>query len=148
MRPSQGPVEKAEPGLPASVTSATFNNDLGRISAFLEDTKLRGNVVGKQPCGDLSNFRAICANVRGFRQGCGELAQTAVSVSAHLISVCETHLFGDCIDPLIPKGYVVGSRKDRSNHGGGVLLLVYESLLFTTYDCRAFYKKGVSEIVA
>ena len=124
MRRSQGPVEKAETGLPASVTSATFSNDLGRISALLEDTKLRGNVIiRKQPGGDPSKFRAICANVRGFRQGCGELAQTAVSVSAHLISVCETHLFGDCIDPLIPKGYVVGSRKGRSNQGGDVLLL-------------------------
>ena len=61
------------------------------------------------------------ANVRGLRQGEGELRAHVCALRPHLVLLTETHLCGADPDSLfVPHGYKVVQRCDRSKHGGGV----------------------------
>ena len=48
----------------------------------------------------------------------------------------------------LPPGYTVTARKDRTCHGGGVLLLCKDCLLVDAIDYANFYEIGSCEFVA
>ena len=45
-------------------------------------------------------------------------------------------------------GYAVAVQKDRSSHGGGVLIMCKSHLLVDVIDCTDYYVRGACEIVA
>ena len=59
----------------------------------------------------------------------------------------ETHLAGEPLQMKLPRGYVVAARRDRSRHGGGVLLLCRDDLLVDSVDCEEYYVSVTSEII-
>ena len=65
-----------------------------------------------------------------------------------MICLTETHLCQDATDTICPAGYVVASRRDRSRHGGGVVIMTQENFLFDEIDTTAVSLPEVSEIVA
>ena len=44
--------------------------------------------------------------------------------------------------------YVIAAQKDRSSHGGGVLIMRKSHLLVDVIDCTNYYVSGACEIVA
>ena len=62
-----------------------------------------------------------------------------------MICLTEIHLFQDGIDSFCPAGYVVVACRDRSRHGGGVIIMVRENIFFDEIDTSAI---EVSEVVA
>ena len=48
----------------------------------------------------------------------------------------------------LPPGYAVVARKDRTRHGGGVLLLCKDYWLVDSIDCKDFYVAGSCEFIA
>ena len=60
------------------------------------------------------------------------------------IVLIEMHLDSDSVTPFLPVGYVVVARKDRSSHGGGMLIMCKSYLLIDVVDCTEYY---VSELV-
>ena len=61
----------------------------------------------------------------------------------------ETFLLdGDAINPLTPEGYFCAGRRDRTKHGGGVLVFLRDSLLYSSYDTSAYHIPETAEMVA
>ena len=88
-------------------------------------------------------------NIRGFKQGCGELARITVDTRAHVVCVTESHLDRDSIgDVSIPEGYYVAAQKDQTANGGGVLIIARQSLMGSELDGSDFYLPEKSEMVA
>ena len=71
----------------------------------------------------------LYANVRGLRQASGELRKRVVDSQPHLIGLTETHLCKDPIAGLLPQGYKLVARLDRTNKGGGLLWAAKSHLL-------------------
>ena len=78
---------------------------------------------------EMSGLTCLFMNIRGLYQGAGELCAASLHLQPDFIALVETHLDSDSIIPFLPVGYVVVARKDRSSHGGGVLIMCY--ILFT-----------------
>jgi hypothetical protein len=79
-------------------------------------------------------LKVLLTNVRGLRQASAELSMRAVQYKPHLIGLVETHLCKDSISGLLPQGYSVVSRLDRSKHGGGLLWAAKSHLLVDKVD--------------
>ena len=58
------------------------------------------------------------ANVRGLKQGSGELQKHVDKKQPEFIYLSETHIDGGTVSNLIPRGYKVAARLDRNRHGG------------------------------
>ena len=65
-----------------------------------------------------------------------------------VVCLSETHLYDDAPDSFCPPGYVVAARRDRSKHGGGVLILIREYILFEEIDTATFSIAERAELVA
>ena len=78
----------------------------------------------------------------------GELCKTCSTLHPVFICLTETHLFHDATDTICPTGYVIAARRDRSLHGGGVIIMVQENLLFDEIDASMVSLPEVAEIVA
>ena len=116
------------------------DNDTGAAAEEKEEEK---QLSGAQ------KVRTIYANVRGLRQAAGELRSMVSLQRPHLIVLTETHLNGDSVEAeMLPVGYKVAARFDRTIHGGGVLILVQDQLLVDTVQCGSWCKKKVAEIIA
>ena len=124
-----------------------ISNDFNKV---LETESAGLTSCGKRPCGDVSSaLRMLVTNIRGFAQGCGELARVAVDTCAHVVCVTESHLDLDLIsDVSIPEGYYVAARKDRTTNGGGVLIIAQQSLMGSEFDVNDFYLPEKNEMVA
>ena len=71
------------------------------------------------------------SNVRVYHQ---ELSANSLLLCPGVIALVETHLAGAPLRMELPSGYVVAARRDRSRHGGGVLLLCRDDLLVDSVD--------------
>ena len=71
--------------------------------------------------GDFDKLRVLLANVRGLRQAAAELSKRVCEYRPHLIGLVETHLDGEPLGGLLPQGYKVVNRLDRTKHGGGLI---------------------------
>ena len=71
------------------------------------------NKVGKHQ-DENSSMSLLVTNIRGFRQGCSDLAQMANFHSLpHFLCNTETHLENDSLQSgMCPEGYVSVARKD------------------------------------
>ena len=74
----------------------------------------------------------------------GEIHETRPSI----VCLTETHLLADATDSFCPSGYVVAARRDRSRHGGGVLILAQEAILFEEIDASTIAVPETAELVA
>ena len=68
----------------------------------------------------------------------------------HPFFVCltETHLSDDPADSVCPPGYMIAARRDRTRHGGGVLILARDSCLFDEIDTTTVAVPCTAELVA
>lgn len=89
----------------------------------------------------------LYSNARGLRQAAGELSQLIAEKRPPFFAICETHLNGDPIKPLIPSGYKEVARLDRSLHGGGLLIGAKSHLLVNTLDMSKYNVKEKAELV-
>jgi hypothetical protein len=104
-----------------------LQSDLSTISGHAvaaESSALDSYSISASNKGQL---RILLANVRGLRQAAGELSKLANEFKPHLIGIVETHLQGDSLNGLLPRGYRCAHRLDRTKHGGG---LMWASLRF------------------
>jgi len=90
----------------------------------------------------------LYSNVCSLRQAYGELCKTCSTLQPAIICLTETHLFDDAPDSICPAGYVVAARRDRSKHGGGVIIMVRETVLFDEIDTTNVSSPGASKVVA
>jgi len=81
-----------------------------------------------------------------MRQASGEFCQQILDCDADVWAITESHLKDDPARPLIPRGYKVVSRKDRSKHGGGLLLGCKKHLLANPLDLKKYHTTGVAEL--
>jgi hypothetical protein len=92
--------------------------------------------------------KVIYANIRGLRQGAAQLRHRVATFDPMFVVLTETHLDGDSLDAeMLPPGYRVFARKDRTKHGGGVLILGLEMLLVNDLKLDKYHAPCVSEIV-
>ena len=92
----------------------------------------------------LRPLNGFLANARGLRQGSGELQKHADSLRPDFICVTETHLGGDMVSLLIPRGYKVAARLDRNKHGGGLLICVLKHHLVDVLPLSTYNTVGVA----
>ena len=64
-----------------------------------------------------------------------------------IVCLSETHLYDDAPDSFCPPGYIVTTRRDRSKHGGGILILIQEHILFEEVDTAAISVAEKAELV-
>ena len=143
----QEPSSRRLMGSPCAFTRVKISDDFKKI---LETESAGLNSCGERPCRDVSSaLRMLVTNIRGFKQGCGELARVTVDTRAHVVCVTESHLDRDSIgDVSMPEGYYVAARKDRMAKGGGVLIITQQSLMGSEFDVSDFYLPEKSEMVA
>ena len=87
-------------------------------------------------------------NLRVLCQGAGDLCAAVQDCHPDFVGLVETHLDGASIGMYLPPGYIVAGHKDRTHHGGGVLLLCRGCLLVNASDCADFYVVGSCEFIA
>ena len=85
-------------------------------------------------------------NARGFKQASGEFSQQITDCDADFWAITEAHLKDDIVKSLIPSGYNIISRKDRSKHGGGLLLGAKSHLLTNPLSLDKYNISGVAEL--
>ena len=54
----------------------------------------------------------------------------------------------DPVDSVCPPGYMIAARRDRTRHGGGVLILARDSCLFDEIDTTTVAIPCTAELVA
>ena len=89
----------------------------------------------------------VYGNARGLRQGSCDFRRTVAIKRPTFFAVCETHLKGDPVKPLIPWGYEVLCRLDRSKHGGGLLLGAKKHILADKLKMDKYNSPGNVEMV-
>ena len=81
-----------------------------------------GTICGALVSPELDELLILLSNVRGLRQGAGELRQRAHEFKPHLVVLDEFHLGkADLLNRLFPPGFKCVSRSDRTRHGGGII---------------------------
>lgn len=97
-------------------------------------------------------MRVLYSNVRGLRQAAGELRSLAQEEKPEIFVLTETHLKDDSVEAeMLPVGYKVVARFDRTKHGGGVLsgvmIMALDPLLLDEIKCDKWCAKKTAEIV-
>jgi hypothetical protein len=106
----------------------------------------RGPACVLAPADDADTVDWLYSNVRGLRQAAGELSILANTHRPHFIGLSETHTKADPMKALLPKGYKVAARLDRSMRGGGVVVAAQDHLLVDVVDMKAYFKLKVAEM--
>ena len=86
--------------------------------------------------------------MHSLRQAFGELCKTCLLYHPFFVCLTETHLSGDPVDSICPPSYVIAACRDRTKHGGGVLILARDSCLFDEIDTTAVAIPGTAELIA
>jgi len=95
-----------------------------------------------------TSLTVLYSNVHSLRQAYGELCKICSDLHLTMICLTEIHLFEDVTDSFCPAGYVVAAHSDRSQHGGGVIIMVQENIFFDEIDTTAVSIPELSEVVA
>ena len=95
-----------------------------------------------------TSLTVLYSNIRGLHQARGELCKTCSEFRPSIVCLTETHLLADATDSFCPLGYVVAARRDRSLHGGVVLILAQEAILFEEIDTSTIAVLETVELVA
>jgi len=64
-----------------------------------------------------------------------------------IVCLTETHLYQDVADTICPPGYIIAARGDRTKHGGGMIILIKDCLLFEEIDTLSLSVARVAELV-
>jgi len=94
----------------------------------------------------LPTVTGFYSNARSIHQASGDLCQQILDCDADVWGVTEAHLGGEPISALIPRGYNVVCRKDRSKHGGGLLLGAKKHLLCDPVDMTKYNVPNIAEM--
>ena len=87
-------------------------------------------------------------NLQSLCQGAGDLCAAIQDFYPDFVGLVETHLDSTSIGTSLPPQYTVAAHKDRTHHGGGVLILCKDYLLVDVIDCANFYIAGSCELIA
>lgn len=93
----------------------------------------------------LPHITGFYANVRGLRQASGDIRKQIPRLDADVFVLSETHLRDDPSKQLIPTGYKVVSRMDRTKNGGGLICGVRKHLLASSLDFITYSISKVAE---
>ena len=111
-----------------------------------EDTIL--DQCTNEVCGAASRAVAVYGNVRGFHQAACEIAIYMRAHSPHFGMFCECHLDpGEPLNRLMPHGYKVVARLDRTAHGGGLLMMSRNDLLCDVVDMKEYNTVEHAELI-
>ena len=86
------------------------------------------------------------ANVRSLRQASGDIQRQVTVIDADIFFVTESHLKDDPTRCLIPSGYKVVGRFDRTKHGGGVIAGAKKHLLASKLDLSEYCIREEAEM--
>ena len=81
-----------------------------------------------------ASLTALYSNIRSLRQAYGKLCKTCSDLCPTVICLTKTHIFQDATDLFCPAGYMVVAHRDQSRHGGGVIIMVQQNILFNKID--------------
>lgn len=96
-----------------------------------------------------SRASAVYANLRGFNQAAQEVVIYVHNKKPHFAFINETHLNADePINRLMPTGYKVVSRLDRTANGGGLMIWSRSDLLCDLLDMKEYNTVETSELIA
>ena len=71
-----------------------------------------------------------------MRQAAGELRAMVLLHEPAIVVFTESHLDGDSVEAeMLPAGYKVVARFDRTKHGGGVIILAQDQPLLDAVTC-------------
>ena len=98
--------------------------------------------AGPVHTGATSDATWVYGNSRGLRQGCGDFRKTVATKRPTFFGVNESHLKGDPVKPLIPWGYKVLCRLDRTKNGGGLLIGCKKQVLADTLNLHKYNTVG------
>ena len=88
------------------------------------------------------------SNVRGLRQANSEFRNAVHTHRPTFVVLTETHLKDDAVEAeMLPDGYKVAARYDRSVHGGGVIIFSQDHLLVDRIKCDKWCISEKAEIV-
>ena len=119
----------------ADVNSLPFCDAMTSVTTFLEEQQdLEGTLL-----------TVLYSNVHSLCQAYGESCKTCITLCP---VITETHLFQDAADSICPADFVVAARQDRSLYGGGVIIMVHETVLFDEIGTTCISIPELSEIVA
>ena len=82
-----------------------------------------------------------------MRQAAAELSTRVCEYRPHLIGLVEAHLDGEPLGGLLPQGYKLVNRLDRTKHGGGLIWLSQSHLLIDKVNMKQCNTKSVAEIL-
>ena len=109
---------------------------------------LSGAAVNAEPVSaSFRKLKVILTNVRGLKQASAELSLRACKYRPHLIGLVETHLCKDALSGLLPQGYSVVGRLDRSKHGGGLLWCAQSHLLVDKINLKDYNIVSCAEML-
>jgi hypothetical protein len=92
-------------------------------------------------------LKVLLANVRGLRQAAGELSKLVNEFKPHLLGIVETHLQGNPLSGLLPRGYRCLNRLDRTKHDGGLLWAGMNHLLVDQVNMKEYNEADVAEMI-
>ena len=83
------------------------------------------NISFVHPCSKpTENLRLLWGNTNSLRYRKAELIHLAQTASPDVFLFCETKIDKDILDAeFLPPGYTVVARRDRTQHGGGVIII-------------------------
>ena len=119
--------------------SSTGGHAVTAGSSALDQYSVSANNTG--------HLKVLLANVRGLRQAAGELSKLVNEFKPHLVGIVETHLKGDPLSGLLPRGYRCVNRLDRTKNGGGLIWAAVSHLLVDKVSMKPYNVVGESEIL-
>ena len=95
----------------------------------------------------LHDLKGFFSNVRSLPQASGDLSVQVLDHDSDVFFLTECHLKeGTPVKQLIPKGYKVAARRDRNQHGGGLLAGCQKHLLASELDLSKYNIKMEAEL--
>ena len=107
---------------------------------------IRGAMPRRLNSDSVRSVNWIYGNVRGLSQARGDLRKSIVTHRPTFFAATETHLDGDPIKALIPWGYKVLARLNRTVHGGGLIIGCKTQVLADCPDLKMYNIKGGTEV--
>ena len=124
-----------------------INSDADTAMSVDSDVERVGIGADHVPTNPESTVDWVYGNARGLRQGSGDFRKAVVTRRPTFFAVNETHLDGDPIKQLIPWGYKVLCRLDRSKHGGGLVIGCKKQVLADPLKLDNYNESGVAELI-
>ena len=106
-------------------------------------------VLVNDPVSYHGTHKCLYANIRGLKQGAGELAAVVETDSPHFVFLTECHIAPDePINMCVPCGYKPVAKRWRSAHGGGLLILAQDHLLCDPFGMDDYHVDESVELIA